>query len=575
MKIPQREDLIALEAPRTQPGKAAMPIEGSLGDSYITAMRGMSKQFNEISDLQFNLAKNAMEGQLNSFDIYVQARTKQYNQELGKATSEEQINDLVAKYQIDIANTGNEMLGEKRFEDWFNVKGGNTVVGSTYAAKVSAAQLQINLNNERLDNQLRELNTLAGTAQTPEEREQYVSQVDEILKQNVANGTVSEAKALEKKEGFNYDLTVSLVIKSMEDDPAKTADKLRNDKNFAPILNFPDRMRLAEQAEETAAKREGTIHAKIEEQVISLWQPLYDSSNMQLRGEAYRIKDLGQNLTALKQWMAKASGMHIDKISNKDALNFRSYMDTVIGYKDQDRNMAFFEKYASTQETETELFYDKKKGKKTPVTDWATSYSNKNNSRLENADQALDLYNQHKAFINNTYDRTIMTTTGNGKKFEESENTKNALADIFVNDVEKKHLPREGWYKQFQEVLTQATKRLEENGDLDGNNKQKLRIFTRSLADRANLSETFKDGNDYRPAVMQAYADMLGVPLAELGDKGYRFANSLYNSPNLELWSDEKRPSAVSSTLKRTGAQIKYGFGQWGNRLVGNPERFK
>lgn len=575
MKIPQREDLIALDAPRTQPGKAVMPVEGSLGDSYITAMRGMSKQLNELSSLQFDLAKNAMEGQLNSFDIYVQTRTKQYNQELGKATSEKQIDELIIKYQTDIAQTGIDMLGEKRYQDWFDVKGGNTIAGSTYAANLTAAELQIKLNNERLDNQLRELNTLAGTAQTPEEREQYVSQVDDILRQNVKNGTVSEAQALEKKEGFNYDLTVSLVIKSLEDDPALTADKLRNDKNFAPILNFPDRMRLAEQAEETAAKREGTIHAKIEEQVISLWQPLYDSSNMQLRGEAYRIKDLGQNLTALKQWMSKASGMPITQISNKDVLNFRSYMDTVIGYKDQDRNVAFFEKYASTQEAETELFYDKKKGKRTPVTDWATSYSNKNNSRLENADQALDLYNQHKAFINNTYDRTIMTTTGNGKKFEESENTKNALADIFVNDVEKKHLPREGWYKQFQEVLTQATKRLEENGDLDGNNKQKLRIFTRSLADRANLSDTFKEGNDYRPAVMQAYADMLGVPLAELGDKGYRFANSLYNSPNLELWSAEKIDTRPVSQLKRTASQAGYGIKQWGNRLIGNPERFK
>lgn len=575
MKIPQREDLIALEAPRTQPGKAAMPIEGSLGDSYTTAMRGMAKQFNELSDLQFDLAKNAMEGQLNSFDIYVQTRTKQYNQELGKATSDKQIDELIVKYQTDIAQTGIDMLGERRYQDWYDVKGGNTIAGATYAANLTNAELQIKLNNERLDNQLRELNTLAGTAQTSEEREQYVSQVEDILRQNVANGTVSEAQALEKKEGFNYDLTVSLVIKSMEDDPEKTADKLRNDKNFAPILNFPDRMRLAEQAEETAAKREGTIHAKIEEKVISLWQPLYDSSNMQLRGEAYRIKDLGQNLTALKQWMSRASGMTIDKISNKDALNFRSYMDTVIGYKDQDRNMAFFEKYASTQETETELFYDKKKGKKTPVTDWSTSYSNKNNSRLENADQALDLYNQHKAFINNTYDRTIMTTTGNGKKFEESENTKNALADIFVNDVEKKHLPREGWYKQFQEVLTQATKRLEENGDLDGNNKQKLRIFTRSLADRGNLSETFKEGNDFRPAVRQAYADMLGLSVADVGDEGYRLANSLYNSPTPELWSEEKRPSSASSTLKRTGAQIKYGLGQWGNRLIGNPERFK
>lgn len=575
MKIPQREDLIALDAPRTQPGKAVMPVEGSLGDSYITAMRGMSKQLNELSSLQFDLAKNAMEGQLNSFDIYVQTRTKQYNQELGKATSEKQIDELIIKYQTDIAQTGIDMLGEKRYQDWFDVKGGNTIAGSTYAANLTAAELQIKLNNERLDNQLRELNTLAGTAQTPEEREQYVSQVDDILRQNVKNGTVSEAQALEKKEGFNYDLTVSLVIKSLEDDPALTADKLRNDKNFAPILNFPDRMRLAEQAEETAAKREGTIHAKIEEQVISLWQPLYDSSNKNLRGEAYRIKDLGQNLTALKQWMSRASGMPISQISNKDALNFRSYMDTVINYADQDRNMAFFERYGSLNETSSVLFYDKKQKKSTPVVDWASTY-NKNHENLESANQLFGLYQEHKKMANDTYDRVRLVFT---KNYEKSEDTKNAIADVFVNDIDNQFFKEkdDSWYNNMRNVLKTSQDRLQENGDIAGNNKQRMRVFVRALMDMNDVSQTFKSGNNYREAVKNAYIRMMGQEGINVSDaEAIRFANSLYASPTPELWSDSLRPSSSApSTLKRTGAQIKYDLGQWGNRLVGNPERFK
>ena len=44
MKIPQRQDQVALNAPQTQPGRAVQPVEGSLGDSYLTAMRGMSKE---------------------------------------------------------------------------------------------------------------------------------------------------------------------------------------------------------------------------------------------------------------------------------------------------------------------------------------------------------------------------------------------------------------------------------------------------------------------------------------------------------------------------------------------------
>jgi hypothetical protein len=379
----------------------------------------------------------------------------------------------------------------------------------------------------------------------------------------------------EKKQQFNYDLTTSLVIKSMEDNPEETANKLRNDKNFAPILTFPDRMRLAEQAEETAAKREGTIHAKIEEQVISLWQPLYDSSNKNLRGEAYRIKDLGQNLTALKQWMSRASGMPIDKISNKDALNFRSYMDTVINYADQDRNMAFFERYGSLNETSAVLFYDKKQKKSTPVVDWSSTY-NKNHENLESANQLLGLYQEHKNMANDTYDRTRLVFT---KNFEKSEDTKNAIADIFVNDIDNQFFKEkdEGWYNNMRNVLKMSQNRIEENGDMSGNNKQRMRVFVRALMDMNNVSETFKPGNNYRDAVKNAYIRMMGQENINVSDaEAIRFANSLYASPTPELWSDSLRPSSpVPSTLKRTGAQIKYGLGQWGNRLVGNPERFK
>lgn len=566
MKIPQRDDQVQLNAPQTQPGRAVQPVEGSLGDSYLTAMRGMSKEFNEISKLQFDLADNAIQGQLDSFDIYVEARTKQYNKELSLATSQEQIDKVFGAYQKDIANTGTDMLGDKLYQNWYKAKGGNVLAGSTYAANIGAAQLQIKLNNERLDNQMRELNTLAGTADTEEERNKYASQVETILQQNVKNGTINQAQALEKKEEWNYNLAVSLVTKALEDDPAATADKLRNDKNFAPILTFPDRLRLAEQAEETAAKREGTIRAKLEEQLISIWQPLYDSSNMKVRGMAYQIKDMGQNLTQLKQWMSQVTGTPIKKISNKDVVNFRSYMDTVINYQDQDRNMAFFEKFASVNETSSALFYDKDKKKATPIADWANTYDKKH-PNLENADQLLELYNNHKALLNSTYDRTRLIST---KKFDESENTKNAIADIFVNDIDKKHLPRELWYGEMQKVLQKAEKRLQENGDLYGNNKQKMRLFVRSLADNNDLSQLFKEGNDYRPALQQAYANMLGVSIDNLGDKGYRFANSLYTSPNLELWSSEQVPSGrpIGSISSAPGASTE----QWA--LVGTMGRF-
>lgn len=561
MKIPQRDDQVQLNAPQTQAGRAVQPVEGSLGDSYLTAMRGMSKEFEKVSKLQFDLAGNAIQGQLDSFDIYVEARTKQYNNELSKATSQEQIYQLKGQYDLDIAETGTSMLGDELYTNWHKAKGGTVIAGAEYAANLGAAQLQIKLNNERLDNQLRELNTLAGTAETEEERNKYASQVETILQQNVENGTINQATALEKKENWNYNLAVSLVMKGIEDDPAEVAKKLRTDENFAPILTFPDRLRLAEQAEQISARREGTVHAKIEEKVIGIWQPMYDSDNAQVRGIAYQIKDMGQNLTQLKQWMSRVTGTPIKQISNKDVTNFRSYMDTVINYQDQDRNLSFFEKLGAVNETAATLFYDKKSKKMTPVVDWATTY-NKSHSNLENADQLLELYNNHKTLLNSTYDRTRLISS---KKFDESENTKNAIADIFVNDIDKKHLPRELWYGEMQKVLQRAEKRLQENGDLYGNNKQKMRLFVRSLADSNDLSQLFKEGNDYRPALMQAYANMLGVSIDDLGDKGYRFANSLYNSPNLELWSAERSPEGKEDALSEAWYKVR----SFGSRLLG------
>ena len=280
MKIPQRQDQVALGAPQTQAGRAVQPVEGSLGDSYITAMRGMSKSFQELSDLQFDLSENAIQGQLDSFDIYVQARTKQYNQELSLATNQEDINKLFEQYNKDIDENGTAKLGVTLYGDWKKAKGGNTIAGAEYTGNLASAQLQIKLNQEMLSDSLQELNVLAGQSATADERTSYINQAHELIDNNVKNGTINEAEAQKQKRQFDYDLATSLVIKDMEVNPEYVANALRTNSKYMPELKNPDRIRLAQQAEMLAYKRQGTSSGTNVKNALNIWVQMFQAPSL-------------------------------------------------------------------------------------------------------------------------------------------------------------------------------------------------------------------------------------------------------------------------------------------------------
>lgn len=344
MKIPQRQDQVQLAAPQTQPGKAVQPVEGSLGDSYITAMRGMSKSFKELSDLQFDLSKNALEGQLNAFDIYVDTRTKQYNQEVAKATTEEQIGELFEKYKVDISENGNAVLGQDIYNNWELKKGGAQFAGAQYTGTLASAQLQIKKNKELFKNSANTLNELAGTSANPEERAEYVKKFYTLGEDNVANGTLSEAEWQEEKRKFDYNLASTFVVNYMNQNPSDCVDKLLHDKKFAPEIPFPQRLQFAQEAMRIDASRNGTA-GKINP-MMEYWKSLYwekDPEKMvksnALAGEIHDI--FANNQNEAKKLLAKALNVKESDITYDDVEKALAEMDSVINRQNQDLQAEF------------------------------------------------------------------------------------------------------------------------------------------------------------------------------------------------------------------------------------------
>ena len=143
MKIPQRQDQVSLNAPQTGAGRVPEPTMEGLGSSYIKTMEGLSKSFQDISDLQYKLSMNATQGQLDRFNLYATQRTKQYEKELSLATTQEQINDLFTNYKKDIDENGVNALGTDLYNGWYSREGGEKVATAEYSGSLASAQLQI------------------------------------------------------------------------------------------------------------------------------------------------------------------------------------------------------------------------------------------------------------------------------------------------------------------------------------------------------------------------------------------------------------------------------------------------
>lgn len=275
MKIPQREDRFQLGATQTQPGRAVQPIEGSLGDSYTKTMQGMAKQFDEISKMQFQLSENAVKGQLNAFDIYVDSRTKQYDKDIQLATSKEQIDGLYAQYREDIAKNGADVLGYDLYQNWERVKGGTTLANAQYAGAVANTVLLNKQNKELYKTAADSLNIEAGNA-NGKERQEKINQFIALTKENVSNGTLTGAEAENQIHQFNYNLDKTQIMRDINEDEDEALKKLKTN-SYAPTVTYPERQKFITLINNNVLRKRGTSSSQRVEGATSIWVEMHQA----------------------------------------------------------------------------------------------------------------------------------------------------------------------------------------------------------------------------------------------------------------------------------------------------------
>lgn len=369
MKIPQRQDQVSLEAPRTAAGNVPEPTTAGLGNSYIKTMQGLSKSLQDISDLQYKLSMNATEAQIDRFNLYTAERTKQYEQELSLATTQEQIQNLFVNYKKDIDENGINTLGAELYSGWYSREGGQKVATAEYTGSLASAQLQIALNKQAVADAGRQYNELAFTANNPEEREKYVKEWEDMLSRYVTNGTISESEKQNVQREWNLNFTRSLVTQDMDLNPEKTAEKLRKDKDYAPILTGEERLRLANDAMELAAKRKNTGKDRTVELGAEVWRSLYWSENEETgkndREQASKIYDIFANhQEQAKKILAKWLGKDEKEVSYENVEDVLAKMNATLDRENQDRQFEFMENLDTIKQNQNLLFQVKEMDEK-------------------------------------------------------------------------------------------------------------------------------------------------------------------------------------------------------------------
>lgn len=524
MKIPQRQDQVALGAPQTQAGRAVQPVEGSLGDSYITAMRGMSKSFQELSDLQFDLSKNAIQGQLDSFDIYVQARTKQYNQELSLATNQEDINKLFEQYNKDIDENGTAKLGVTLYGDWKKAKGGNTIAGAEYAGNLASAQLQIKLNQEMLSDSLQELNVLAGQSDTADERTSYINQAHELIDNNVKNGTINEAEAQKQKRQFDYDLATSLVIKDMEVNPEYVANALRTNSKYMPELKNPDRIRLAQQAEQLAGVRKGTSKDTVCNSFAEYWRSLYwendpkkkDAAN-KLAGDIYDT--FANNMKGAKELVAKVTGKAVKDITFEEVETILGKMNTTKNRENQDIVFRFNEVLDSNLEKKKNLFsYTGKDGytvfpeNEKLVTDFLNG---KFTDTISNDSQFVDMFNGFHSLFKDS--QTKMFAAKNKAEYNKVNRNLNEIVSLYVKGIRKGDKVIEAtddWSSNMRRSFLQMLDAMEQSSATPEQMEAQMDIFVKTLWSQMDVKQAFDSNKEVDEKTAEDIITKTSVALA-------------------------------------------------------------
>lgn len=518
MKIPQRQDQVSLNAPQTGAGRVPEPTMEGLGSSYIKTMEGLSKSFQEISDLQFKLSMNATQGQLDRFNLYATQRTKQYEKELSLATTQEQINDLFTNYKKDIDENGVNALGTDLYNGWYSREGGEKVATAEYSGSLASAQLQIALNKQTVEDAGRQYNELAFTANTPEEREKYVKEWEDMLGRYVTNGTISESEKQNVQREWNLNFTRSLVIQDMDLHPEKTAKALREDKNYAPILTSDDRLRYAIQAEEIANRRKNTQADSNVKLLKEVWLSYYKSGQEQGRNialNAYKDSvETNKDAKTIFGAMFKKLGVSgVDDISNLELEEFARWADTTVRNADQETVSQFWDNRVKLDIGYNELTaYDGGKKHADLTTLGKFKYGDKTPSDVVNA------YKQNLAQKNNIQMASIINKSAETRKKVNSQ--QETLLGIYVNGLDKKFKGTEQWEQNMYNFLKPYYKAIKD--DTTGDGDIQMRRFVQYLWEHYDPKELFADTSKIPMSAIGNAIAMTSLPTDESIYKVFR-----------------------------------------------------
>lgn len=518
MKIPQRQDQVSLNAPQTSAGRVPEPTMEGLGSSYIKTMKGLSKSLQDISDLQFKLSMNATQGQLDRFNLYATQRTKQYEKELSLATTQEQINDLFANYKKDIDENGVNSLGTDLYNGWYSREGGEKIATAEYSGSLASAQLQIALNKQTLNDAGRQYNELAFTAGTPEEREQYVKEWEDMLGRYVANGTISEAEKQKTQQEWNLNFTRALVTQDMDLHPEKTAKALREDKNYAPILTSDDRLRYATQAEDIANRRRNTLADSNVKLLKEVWLAYYKSGEEQGRNialNAYKDSvESNKDAKTIFGAMFKNLGVSgLDGISNLELEEFARWADTTVRNADQETVDQFWDNREKFDIGYNELTaYDGGKKHADLTTLGKFKYGDKNPSDVVNA------YKQNLAQKNNIQMASIINNSAETRKKVNAQ--QETLLGIYVNGLDKKFKGTEQWEQNMYNFLKPYYKAIKD--DSTGDSDIQMRRFVQYLWEHYDPKELFADTSKIPMSAIGNAIAMTTLPTDESVYKVFR-----------------------------------------------------
>ena len=518
MKIPQRQDQVSLNAPQTGAGRVPEPTMEGLGSSYIKTMEGLSKSFQDISDLQFKLSINATQGQLDRFNLYATQRTKQYEKELSLATTQEQINDLFTNYKKDIDENGVNALGTDLYNGWYSREGGEKVATAEYSGSLASAQLQIALNKQTVEDAGRQYNELAFTANTPEEREKYVKEWEDMLGRYVTNGTISEAEKQNVQRAWNLNFTRSLVIQDMDLHPEKTAKALREDKNYAPILTSDDRLRYAIQAEEIASRRKNTQADSNVKLLKEVWLSYYKSGQEQGRNialNAYKDSvETNKDAKTIFGAMFKKLGVSgVDDISNLELEEFARWADTTVKNPDQETVSQFWDNRVKLDIGYNELTaYDGGKKHADLTTLGKFKYGDKTPSDVVNA------YKQNLAQKNNIQMASIINNSADTRKKVNSQ--QETLLGIYVNGLDKKFKGTEQWEQNMYNFLKPYYNAIKD--DTTGDGDIQMRRFVQYLWEHYDPKELFADTSKIPMSAIGNAIAMTSLPTDESVYKVFR-----------------------------------------------------